>query len=122
MEQMKDPINVKTPQAVQACHELLEWIIPQLDKFPRLRRYTLGERIESGLLEVLERLIEAAYSRDKALALQRANLRLDLVRHLWRLAYRLQAISVRRYDHGAQRMIALGKQIGGWRRAGKAAT
>ena len=42
------------PQAVQSCHELLLWLIPQLDKFPRVRRFTLGERIEAGLLEVLE--------------------------------------------------------------------
>ena len=106
---MNDPINTKTPQAVQACHALLEWMIPQLDKFPRVRRFTLGERIEAGLLEVLERLVEAAYSRDKAVVLQQANLRLDLVRHLWRLAYRLQAISGRRYEHGAQQMMALGR-------------
>lgn len=52
-----------TPQAVEACHDLLAWMIPQLDKLPRPRRFTIGERIESGLLEVLERLIEAAYSR-----------------------------------------------------------
>ncbi len=37
------------PQAVQSCHDLLLWIIPQLDKFPRSRRFTLGERIETGL-------------------------------------------------------------------------
>ena len=53
----------RSPQAVVACHQLLLWLVPQLDKFPRARRFTLGERIESGLLEVLERLIEAAYSR-----------------------------------------------------------
>ena len=35
----------RTPQAVQACHELIGWMIPQLDKFPRLRRFTLGERL-----------------------------------------------------------------------------
>ena len=23
------------PQAVQSCHELLLWLVPQLDKFPR---------------------------------------------------------------------------------------
>ena len=51
------------PAAVQACHELLAWIIPQLDKMPRLRRYTLGERVETLLLQVLENLIEASYSK-----------------------------------------------------------
>jgi len=50
------------PKVVHDCHLLLEWMIPQLDKFPRLRRYTLGERVESLLLEVLEALLEAAYS------------------------------------------------------------
>ncbi len=48
------------PQAVQSCHEVLLWLIPQLDKFPRVRRFTLGERIEGGLLEVLELLVESA--------------------------------------------------------------
>jgi hypothetical protein len=36
------------PQAVQASHELLLWLIPQIDKFPRVRRFTLGERQESA--------------------------------------------------------------------------
>lgn len=62
------------PQAVQSCHELLLWLIPQLDKFPRTHRFTLGERIEVGLLEVLELLVEAAYTRNKEASLRRANL------------------------------------------------
>ncbi|MGH8548545.1 MAG: hypothetical protein ACRERU_08100 [Methylococcales bacterium] len=48
-----------TPQAVQATHELLLWLIPQIDKFLRMRRFTLGERLESALLEVLELSVEA---------------------------------------------------------------
>jgi hypothetical protein len=57
--------SATVPQAVQSCHELLLWLIPHLDKFPRVRRITLGERIETGLLEVLELLVEAAYTRNK---------------------------------------------------------
>ena len=110
---MKD----KTPQAVQACHELLLWLIPQLDKFPRARRFTLGERIENGLLEVLELLVDAAYSRTKQAVLKQANLRLAVARHLWRLAQELQIISTRRYEHGARLMDDLGRQIGGWLRS-----
>ena len=48
-------------------------MIPQLDKFPLARRFTLGECIEGGLLEVLE-LVEAAYSRNKEAPLRRAAL------------------------------------------------
>ncbi|RLJ16240.1 hypothetical protein DJ030_17290 [bacterium endosymbiont of Escarpia laminata] len=74
------------PKAVQDCHNLLVWLIPLLDSFPRNRRFTLGERIESGLLEILELLVEAAYARNKRDTLKRANLRIAVVRHLWRLA------------------------------------
>ena len=80
-----------TPQAVQAAHELLLWIIPQIDKFPRVRRFTLGERLESTLLEVLEATLEAAFSARKQAALDRANLRLETARHLWRLTFELRA-------------------------------
>ncbi len=112
-------IDKELPKAVQDCHTLLEWIIPQLDKFPRQRRYTLGERIESGLLEVLEWSIDAAYSKNKSTALARANRKLDVVRHLWRLGYSLQVVSHRRYAFGAEQMVELGRQIGGWQRACK---
>ncbi|MGH8547850.1 MAG: hypothetical protein ACRERU_04500 [Methylococcales bacterium] len=84
-----------TPQAVQSCHNLLQWLIPLLDQFPRTRRFTLGERLELRLLLVLERLVEAAYSRDKGTSFTRANLDLEMARHLWRLAFELKVIPVR---------------------------
>lgn len=105
------------PKAVQDCHDLLRWLIPQLDKFPRTRRFTLGERLESGLLEVLAELVDAAYRRDKAPALRRANRRLQVVRHLWRLGWELEVVPMRRYEHGARLLESLGAQVGGWLRA-----
>lgn len=105
------------PQAVQACHELLRWLIPQLDKFPRVRRFTLGERIEIGVVDVLELLVQAAYTRNKEGPLQRANLRLEVVRHLWRLAHELKVVAIRQYEHGAKLIDDLGRQIGGWLRS-----
>ena len=105
------------PQAVQSCHELLLWLIPQLDKFPRVRRFTLGDRIEAGLLDVLELLVEAAYTSKKEAPLRRANLRLEIVRHLWRLGYELRAVAIRQYEHGARLLDDLGRQIGGWLRS-----
>jgi len=109
--------NDSTPQAVQRCHEILAWLIPQLDQFPRARRFTLGERLEGGLLSILEDLVEAAYSRDKRQALTRANRRLAVSRHLWRLALELKVVDLRRYRHGIGLMDDLGRQIGGWLRS-----
>ena len=114
------PAGDTTPRAVQACHELLAWLIPLLDHFPRSRRFTLGERLESRVLAVLEDLVEAAYSRerDKRPALQRANRQLSVCRHLWRLALELKVINLKRYEYGIKLMEDLGRQIGGWLKAG----
>ncbi|RLL48977.1 diversity-generating retroelement protein Avd [Mariprofundus sp. EBB-1] len=107
-------IKDSTPQAVESCHQLLLWLVPQLDKFPRNRRYTLGEKMESNLLSVLENLIAAAYQHRKKSLLDEANRKLSVVRHLWRLAMELNAVSHKSYEHGAKLMVELGNQIGGW--------
>lgn len=36
-------MNATVPQAVQLCHELLRWLMPHIDKFPRVRRFTLAQ-------------------------------------------------------------------------------
>lgn len=110
------PKPEKSPDAVQLCHDLLAWLIPLLDQFPRNRRFTLGERLETGLLAVLESLVEAAYSRDKREALASANRKLAVNRHLWRLAMELKIINMKRYEHGSRLMDNLGRQIGAWLR------
>ncbi len=109
--------DTNLPQVIDDCHELLKWLIPLLDKFPRARRFTLGERLESGLLAVLEECIDAAYSKHKRTQLSAANRRLASVRHLWRLAYELRVIPRNRYYHGSQRLVGIGIQIGAWQKS-----
>ncbi len=104
----------RTPQAVQTCHDMLIWLIPLLDKFPRNRRFTLGERLESGILKVLELLVAAAYSKDKAQLLGEANRQLAVCRHLWRLCFELKVIPLNRYEHGARFIDSIGGQVGLW--------
>lgn len=106
-----------TPKALQDCHALIGWMVPQIDKFPRLRRHSLGAHIEEGLLYVLERLVEATYTRSRQAPLHAANLKLEVIRHLWRLAFELQAVSIKSWEHGAGLMIDLGRQVGGWVKA-----
>jgi hypothetical protein len=69
------------------------------------------------LLDVLELLVEAAYTRNKEAPLQRANVRLEVVRHLWQLARELRVVAIRQYEHGARLLDDLGRQIGGWLRS-----
>jgi hypothetical protein len=107
----------KTPQAIQHCHQLMLWIIPQIDKFPRARKFTLGEKIEQSLIDILRGLIEANYSpRGREKLLQKVNTELTVVRHYWRLAFKLGAIASKSYEFGSKQMVQLGQQVGGWQK------
>ncbi len=91
---------------------MLVWLVQQLDKFPRSRRFTLGERIETRVIHVLELLTEAAYSREKRALLKRANIELAIIRHLWRTAHELSVISTRRYEHGSRQRVSMASPSG----------
>ncbi len=45
--------------------DLLVYLIPQLNKFPRDQKFVLGDRIEHKLLDVQEDCLRAYYSREK---------------------------------------------------------
>jgi hypothetical protein len=106
----------EVPVAVERCHALLRWLLPIIDRLPRSRRYGLGSLMEARLLGVLEHLVSASYLRDKRALLIEANRQLSVVRHLWRLCLELGLIGNARYQHGAELMVELGRQIGGWQR------
>ena len=95
-------------------HDLLLYLIPQLNKFPRDQKFVLGDRIESKLLEVQEHCLRAYYSREKRAHLLEANLTLEVTRHLIRLAHGLKLFSHHTYAVLAEKMDEVGRMIGGW--------
>jgi hypothetical protein len=94
--------------------DLLVYLIPQLNKFPRDQKFVLGDRIETKLLDVQEFCLRAYYSRDKRGHLLEANLQLEVARHLVRLANALKLFSNHTYGLLAEKMDEVGRMIGGW--------
>ena len=99
---------------LKKLHELLVYLIPQLNKFPRYQKFVLGDRIETKLLDVQEDCLRAYYSRDKRGHLLEANLQLEvarhLARHLVRLANALKLFSNHTYGVLAEKMDEVGLQ------------
>lgn len=105
---------------VGKVYDLLLWYLPVTARFRRTLRYTVGERIDSGLLEIHGFLTDAAYGRERVAALDQAARLLDRVRLLTRLAHDLQALDHRRYLFASERLVEVGRMVGGWRRAAAA--
>ena len=99
---------------IQKTYDLIKWYIPLLNKLPRDHKFALGERMVSGLYELLEGLIAARYSREKRSQLQQLNTRLDILRQQTQLLLDFELVSIRRYEYAGQQLNAIGVELGGW--------
>jgi hypothetical protein len=52
-----------TGPALEAMYRFILWLVPTVEKFPRSQKFLLGDRIQTTALDVLERLIDATYTR-----------------------------------------------------------
>jgi len=99
---------------LEKIYELILWLYPTINKFPKSQRFVLGQRIENAALEILEKIIMARQSKSKLFHLKKASVEMDKLRILTRLAKDLYFISVRQYEFAAQKINESGKMLGGW--------
>ena len=107
----------RTGAAIEAHYRFLAWLAPVVEKFPKSHKFTIGDRIGTIALDVLEALIEATYTRERAHHLRRANLGIEKLRFLLRLAADLSLLDRRRYEHAARTLDDTGRLVGGWMKA-----
>ena len=112
----------RTGAAVEAHYQFMLWLAQAIEKFPKTHKFTAGDRIYGIALDVLEALIEATYTRDRQQQLRRANLGIEKLRFLLRLAADLRLLNRQRYEYAARTLDETGRLIGGWMKAHNAAT
>ena len=110
-----------TGPALEKAYRFTLWLIPTVEKFPRSQKFLLGDRIQTTALDLLERLIEATYTRARHRQLGQANLAIEKLRFLFRLATELSYLDKRRYEHAARSLDEIGRLVGGWMRTDRAA-
>ena len=111
----------RTGPALESTYRFVLWLVPTVEKFPRRQKFLRGDRLQATVLDVLERLFEATYTRDRRRHLAAANLGIEKLRFLCRLAKDLGHLDERRYGHAARSLDETGRLIGGWRKADEAA-
>ena len=94
-------------------YELLVWLYPVLEQFPKSQRFVLGQQIFNTLLEFLKSLIEANSIFQKREILRTASVNLDKFRLLVRLAKDMKFISIRKYQLTMEKTNEIGKMLGG---------
>jgi hypothetical protein len=98
--------------------DLLTWLLPTTNHFPRAHRQTFTRRLLDAAFDLRERLEEANLlsERRRAERLLQADEALSRVRVYLRLAAKLGWLSVGQYEHVAAMVAEIGRLLGGWRR------
>lgn len=97
-------------------YDLICWLVPQAQKFPRAHRFGLAERIQRLVLDFQDTLTEAGKRSGVARQglLQRADVQLEQLRVWLRLGRDLECLSLAQYEHAARLTSEVGRLLGAW--------
>jgi len=99
---------------IQKTYDLIKWYVPILNRLPRNHKFLLGDRIITGLYDLLEGLILARYAKEKLARLEVLNAKLDILRHQTRLLLDFDLMKVERYEYVGKLLNEIGSELGGW--------
>jgi len=103
------PIIKKSRELYSRTHKMIF-------SLPKFERYSLGERMETALLDLIELTVLAnseAKITKKAI-LRRANAKNETLKILYALVFELELIEFKSYIDFENRLIENGKMINGW--------
>jgi hypothetical protein len=99
---------------IEKTYNLIIWSCQRIANFPRDKRYSLGERLECRLYDILDKLIRAKFTQDRNSILRDINLDLEMLRFQFRLAKDLRCMSVESYGFASRSVNEIGKLVGSW--------
>jgi len=104
---------------VEKFKKLICWMLPKISKFPKDQRFLLADRIVLLMFDILEKLLEAVYTKkeQKQKVLNEINLKVEKLRYFVRISYDVKYVNLKSYDYFSSQILEAGKMIGGWRRS-----
>ena len=96
--------------------DLLAWLVPKGEAFPRPFRHTVTARLLGVALDLPEQIFEAQSRRGRQRrdALAEADASLNKLRLYLRLAHRWNWLSDGQYEHVSGMVAEVGRLLGGW--------
>lgn len=101
--------------------DLLDWLLPKAERFPRVYRTTVVQRLMAAALDFQEALFDAQSQggSTRQRHLRTADGALNKVRLYLRLAHHWRWLNSGQYRHVSIQVAELGRLLGGWIQAAK---
>jgi hypothetical protein len=97
-------------------HDFLLWLLPQMQKFPRVYRFSLAERIQRTSMDFQDFIVSAGKSQgdERRGWLKKADIALEQIRFWLRFSEELELFTIGQYEHAARMMVEMGRLLGAW--------
>jgi len=99
---------------IKRGYDFSKWLLNHTGKFPKSYRFSVAGKIENAILDFIEMTSVANTRRDKLPLLRQADEALVRLRLLLRLSYEMRFINLKSYEYGSDRLVELGRLLGGW--------
>jgi hypothetical protein len=111
---MTDPENSMVILA--RTYDLLLWLLPRTEKFPRAQRFVVTQRLQGAALDFQEALFfaNAASGKARVTQLEAADAHLNRLRLYLRLAREWNWLKSGQYHHVSAMVAEIGRLLGGW--------
>jgi len=105
----ESPLFVRT-------YDFLLWFIPHVQKFPRIYRFTLSERMQRLAFDFQDSLVAAGKNQGHGRfeKLRLADIQLEQLRVWIRFARDNQLLTIKQYEHASRGMAEMGRLLGAW--------
>lgn len=106
----------KELEVIQRVYDFIRWVSPIINRMPRDRKFTIGDRLLNHWYDMLEMLLEAKFSQKQAKQriLKKVNIKLEKIRFFHRLLKDENVWSIKRYKYTVQEVTKIGVSVGGW--------
>jgi hypothetical protein len=103
--------------------DLLNWLLPQCERFPKSQRFVVTERLQGSALDFQEAIFDANAhgGAERLQRLQAADAYLNTLRLYLRLSRQWNWLSSGQYEHASRMVAGIGKLLGGWIKQTRAA-
>ena len=108
--------NPKELVILTQTYDLLTWLLPQCERFPKSQRFVVTQRLQDAALDFQEAIFDAnARNGIQRLGhLQAADAHLNKLRLYLRLSRQWSWLSSGQYEHASRMVASLGRLLGGW--------
>jgi len=98
----------------QRVYDLMIYLFPIIDRFPKYEKFVLCTQIKNCVLEIARKIIRANKSRNKRPLMYDIDVSIEEFRMLIRFSHNRKYLSHKSYEETSKRVNEIGRLLGGW--------